>query len=84
MEDVLIGFVSDTLIFTDKKLRIVIIKNTFDVLSTLTAILMGGVKVRNFLFCRFEVRRRSQDFVDKGGGMKKRKTFVLRSSVIPF
>jgi hypothetical protein len=83
MEDVLIGFVSDTLIFTDKKFRIVMIKNAFDVLGALIAIVVGSVKVRNFLFCRFEVRRRAQDFVDKRGGMKKRKTFVLRSPVIP-
>lgn len=84
MQDVLIGLVSDALIRTDEKLRVVIVKNAFDIFAALVAVLMGGEKINDFLLRRFQVRGGAQDFVDKGGGMKKRKTLVLRSSVIPF
>ncbi|HCA30106.1 MAG TPA: hypothetical protein DEP23_11330 [Ruminococcaceae bacterium] len=83
MQDILVGFVPNAMILVYQQLCIVIIENSPDVCNTLFLILMSGVKICDFLLCGFEVRGRAQDFLNRNICMKKRKTFVLRSSVVP-
>ena len=56
MQDILIGFVPDAMILVYQQLCIVIVENSPDVCNALFLILMGGVKICDFLLCSFEVR----------------------------
>ncbi|OPX89819.1 MAG: hypothetical protein A4E54_00805 [Pelotomaculum sp. PtaB.Bin117] len=80
----MIGLVPDAPILTAEKFRVVIVENVLDVFGALVVVLMGGEKINDFLLRRFQVRGGAQNFIDKRGGMKKRKTLIFRSSVIPF
>ncbi|TCX48891.1 hypothetical protein C1I36_12550 [Dehalobacter sp. 14DCB1] len=79
----MVGLVPDAIISVDYQFCVVIIKNVFDVFGTLVAILVNGIKVYDFLLGCLQVRGRAQEFIDKRRRMKKRKTFVLRFSVVP-
>jgi hypothetical protein len=67
-----------------KELRRIIVENTLDILGAFAVILMYRIESCDIMLRGFEIWRCVQDALNNLVGMKKRKTVVLRSSVVPF